>query len=306
MQDNIVEIRGIGKAIADIQILDNIFLEVKSKECLGIIGENGSGKTTLLRILTGLVSPTSGEVSVFGHNPKTNPEKALFDLRALIGIPAFYSAISAYDNLRLFANNPNGNVNEKIMAALKEVGLQDEKNKKVGVYSRGMLQRLGIAHTLFEDPALYVFDEPTQGVDEVWVNRLIEIIKAKLDKGKTFIITSHNFEFISELCGRVLILDHGKAIYQGKLKEVAEYPYYYILRGGPEEKILKTLESLDYVHKILKTPSAFELTMPKTNSSELIKTLVENGCQIEECAYRQYSTSDLVQHLQTTLKGDLA
>ncbi|MDH5543480.1 MAG: ABC transporter ATP-binding protein [Nitrospinota bacterium] len=297
MQDNIVEVLDVGKNIRDVSVLENVSLTVKQGECTGIIGENGSGKTTLLRLMTGLVARTTGKIKLFGHDPSQDPISALASVRSLIGIPAYYPHITAFDNMRLFSTSEGENGSDRIMAALEEVGLHEEKDKKVGVFSRGMLQRLGIAFTLIENPLLYIFDEPTQGVDEVWIEKLKEIIASRQKTGKTFIITSHNFDFISSLCETVLILDQGKSLYKGELKKVAEFPYYFLLRGTPEQTILDTVNNLEYVHKILSTGGGFELTMRKEYSSDLIKLLVEKGCRIDEHAFIRYSTSDLVQHL---------
>ena len=289
-----VSVSGIRKQAGTIDLLNGVSFDVPPGECFGILGENGSGKTTLLRVITGLAFPSAGTVTISGHDPHADPVGALGNMSALIGIPAFYPYLGAYDNLRLFWRENCPPDRARIMAALEVVGLANESGKKVGAFSRGMLQRLGVALVVMQDRPLAVFDEPTQGVDVVWVEKLAGIFREMAAKGKALLITSHDFDFITGLCGNILILDKGIPAYRGSLNEIVEFPYYFHLRVTPLEKAAEVLKRLGYVHKAIRLGDSFELTMKDSMVSALIAALVDAGCEVHECACRRYSISDLI------------
>lgn len=287
-------VREIGKTVGGTPLLSGISLEVAPGECFGILGENGSGKTTLLRIITGLIAPSVGDVLVAGNSPHSHPALALGKMGVLIGIPAFYPNIGAFANLRLFWDGPSGAGEAHIMNALSAVGLADEREKKVGAFSRGMLQRLGVAHACMHQRPYIILDEPTQGVDDYWIARLISLFQDMVRAGKSFIITSHDYDFVTKLCSRVLILSEGRTAYLGELKMIAEYPYYYHLRCAPVEKTAAVLARLDYIHKCIRNIDSFYLTLPSERAPELVNELVSEGCHVHECARKHYSVADLI------------
>ncbi len=289
-----LEVRGVGKTIGTTPVLGGVSFEVGRGECFCVLGENGSGKTTLLRIITGLVAPTEGMVLLEGISPHEDPVASLARMGALIGIPAFYPNISAYENLRLFWDGPLKAADTHIMNALSAVGLADEKKKKVGVFSRGMLQRLGIAHACMHQRPYIILDEPTQGVDEYWTAKMRDLFRDMINTGKAFIITSHDFEFVMNLCSHVLILAEGRPAYVGDLKAIAEYPYYFHLRCSPADKAETVFTQVDYIHKRIRSGDEFYLTLPDGRASELVKALVTAGCRVHECAKKHYSIADLI------------
>jgi ABC-2 type transport system ATP-binding protein len=293
---NKLVVTGVSKKIGETEILAPVSFSMEEGECFGILGENGSGKTTLLRIITGLVSPTSGNVTINGFSPHTNPRKALSNAGALIGIPGFYPHISAYNNLRLLYGGDTEPAEDLIKTTLEEVGLIDDMEKKAGAYSRGMLQRLGIGLAFMNDRPFSLLDEPTQGVDDIWVERLIKAIRKRLKSGRGFILVSHNFDFIMELCGPVLILDAGKTVYDGPLNEIAEFPYYFHTKFSPEDKGEKLLQRLDFVHRYERGKDWWELTLQEEDSARLVKSFVDEGIELYECGKRHYSISDFVAH----------
>lgn len=291
---NILNVSGIYKNIGNTPVLENISFVTGRGECFGILGENGSGKTTLLRIIAGLVFPTEGEVMVCGNNPHRSPVAAHSAMSALIGIPAFYSHLSGIKNLEVFWSKPSKPDRRHIMELLHLVGLADDGEKKTGAYSRGMLQRLGIALAILNDRPLLLLDEPTQGVDEYWVSRLRDLVTDMATGGKTFIITSHDLDFVLHLCQRVLILDHGRQAYCGEFQRIAEYPYYFHLRTEPEERVLMILRKLPFVHGATSISDGYILTIKEEMAPALLDTLIRADCSVTEFSKRRYSVGDLV------------
>jgi len=291
--DNIT-VTNISKSVGSAKLLSGISFSIGKGECFGVLGENGSGKTTILRIMAGLLKPTSGSVEIMGNSPHTAPELALKNLCGFIGIPAFYPQITAYDNLRICTDTKDKLSRCEIISQLDLLGLADDADKKVKDFSRGMLQRLGIVSALLENRQFIVMDEPTQGVDDIWVEKILEIFKEKIKGGQTFIISSHNFDFIVEICNNTLILESGKTAYLGELKKMAEYPYYFHLDCDPIDKTVEILLKCEFVHKARKSGNCIEVVMPKEKSGELIKKLIALDCTVNELALRHYCVSDLV------------
>ena len=303
VQDKLV-VSSVTKAIKGIKVLSSLSFSVGRGECFGILGENGSGKTMLLRTMSGLAFPSSGDIKIMGYCPFRAPENTISKLGLMIGSPALYEHLSAADNIRLFSYSHLPNNGSVIDEALDEVGLLGDKNKKVGAYSRGMLQRLGVAMALMYDRPFILLDEPTQGVDDYWTQKLVDILTKRIKNGQTIILTSHNFEFVMQLCAHVMILKNGQDVYRGQLKDIAEYPYYFELSCSPGQKAIEVLQGLEYVHKIIVMEDKYELTLHRDRTHELIKTIVHSGCDIRECSLRYYSISDLIEQNQhARLKG---
>ncbi len=289
-----LEVSSLGKRVGSAELISKISFGVGNDGCFGIIGENGAGKTTLLRIITALVAPTSGEIKIRGVSPHKNRATALSNVTGFVGIPAFYSYMTAYSNLSITADFSHYPSREQIFDALEKVGLADEAYKKVGQFSRGMLQRLGIGLALLNDKPIIIMDEPTQGLDEAWVGNITKLFKEMKKNGKTFIITSHNFDFIVELCDKVLMLERGKKVYMGSLSDLLEFPYYFFLNCSPAEKVLDLISEMEFVHGSVKMDGGIKLNLEKDYANQLVKTLVENGCKIFEFSLKKYSVMDLI------------
>jgi ABC-type uncharacterized transport system ATPase subunit len=137
-------------------------------------------------------------------------------------------------------------------------------------------------------------------VDELWVERLATLFKSKIDAGHSFIIASHDFDFVTKLCSSVLILDTGKPVYQGALADIAEFPYFFRLACAPADTAERLIEGLGYIHKKVKNGDNYELILKKEMAAELVDALVGAGCKIQECAMVHYSIADLVRQRNGT------
>jgi ABC-2 type transport system ATP-binding protein len=198
-------------------VLDSISLSVERGESVGLVGPNGAGKSTLIKILLGLVRPTSGDgqllstplSSVGGHH----------QVSYLPELPGFWAEISAYEYLkfsrRLQVNKPSLEIAE----LLARVGLKERGKRPMSTYSKGMVQRTGIAWALQREPEIYVLDEPMSGLDPRAQAMLREVLVEEHKKGRTLFISSHSFEDISALCSRVIVLNHNKIEFDGSPAE---------------------------------------------------------------------------------------
>jgi ABC-2 type transport system ATP-binding protein len=213
-----------------LRALDGVDLQVGRGEVFGLLGANGAGKTTLMKILLGLAAPTSGSVRLRGRDPR------FAAARARIGylpeghrFPAYLSGQAA---LRLFgrlAGVAEGELRRRIPALLELVGLADRGGDRIGRYSKGMTQRLGLAASLIDEPEVLFLDEPTDGVDPVGRRHIRDLLEETSRRGTTIFINSHLLSEVERTCGRVCIIDGGRVVREGSVAELT--------RGGRRYRI---------------------------------------------------------------------
>lgn len=203
-----IEIKDLIKKFKEATVLDNINVSFEKGKVHGLIGRNGSGKTMLMKCICGIVPPTSGETIVNGKvigKDVDIPE----DVGVIIETPGFLPGYSGYSNLKFLAAINNKIGKEEIRNAIKSVGLDPDDKKKVGKYSLGMRQRLGLAQAVMEDPELLILDEPMNGLDKDGVKDMRRYLLDLKTQGKTILIASHSAEDIEVLCDTVHEMDKG-------------------------------------------------------------------------------------------------
>lgn len=221
----VISIRGLGKEFRHwgrrLRALDGVDLEVRRGEVFGLLGANGAGKTTLIKVLLGLTRPSQGEARVRGRDPRTA------SARTRIGyLPEghrFPGYLTGEGTLRLFgrlAGLPEGTLIRRIPELLELVGLADRGRDRVGRYSKGMTQRLGLAGALLDAPEVLFLDEPTDGVDPVGRRQIRDILLATRAAGTTIFINSHLLSEVERTCDRVAILHRGRVIREGTVESL--------------------------------------------------------------------------------------
>ena len=215
-----VTARSLVKRYGEIVAVDHVDLTVERGDVFGYLGPNGAGKTTSLRMLLGLIRPTEGRVQLFGRDPLDVGARALDGVAGFVEGPRFYPYLSGRRNLRLLADLDGGTPERRIDEVLDIVELRDRAKDKVGGYSHGMRQRLGIAASLLRDPQLLLLDEPTTGLDPAGMRDMRELVKRLAANGITILLSSHILAEVEELCNRVAIIRKGQIIYEGQLDEL--------------------------------------------------------------------------------------
>jgi ABC-2 type transport system ATP-binding protein len=215
-----VETRGLVKHYGEIVAVDHVDLSVERGDVFGFLGPNGAGKTTSLRIMLGLIRPTAGSAWLFGHDPLIDGAKALAGVAGFVEAPRFYPYLSGRRNLRLLADYDEPVSQARIDEVLELVELRDRAKDKVGGYSHGMRQRLGIAAALLRQPRLLLLDEPTTGLDPAGMRDMRELVRRLASEGITILLSSHLLYEVEELCNRVAIIRRGRIVYQGTLQDL--------------------------------------------------------------------------------------
>lgn len=199
----------------------NISFEVRPGEVYGLLGPNGSGKSTTLKILLGLVTPHQGRAMIFGQDSRDYHSRR--DVGFLPENPYFYKFLTAAETLRFYGKvcgMGGAALNKRIDELIHLVGLEDARDRRIGGFSKGMLQRIGLAQALIQDPRLVVLDEPTAGVDPAGSHQIRDLILDLKKRGKTVLLTSHLLEQVQEICDRVGIMARGEMIREGALADL--------------------------------------------------------------------------------------
>ena len=208
------------KRYGDLVAVDGVDLTVERGDVFGYLGPNGAGKTTLLRILLGLIRPTSGSAKLFGRDPLVDGARALDGVAGFVEGPRFYSYLSGRKNLELLADYDGDGARSRIDGVLELVELRDRAKDRVGGYSHGMRQRLGIAASLLRQPRLLLLDEPTTGLDPAGMRDMRDLVRRLAGEGITILLSSHLLNEVEDLCNRVAIIRKGSIVYEGPLKEL--------------------------------------------------------------------------------------
>ena len=201
--------------------IDNLSFEVKAGEVYGLIGPNGSGKSTTMKVVLGLMAPSKGEAKVFGLD--SGDIRARNEIGFLPENPYFYKHLSGAETLRFYGKlcgMRGRELENRVTELLKLVDLEGAANRRLGGYSKGMLQRIGLAQSLVQNPRLVILDEPTAGVDPIGSRHIRDLIMRLRDEGYTVFLCSHLLEQVQEVCDRVGILFQGRMRKEGRLEEL--------------------------------------------------------------------------------------
>jgi ABC-2 type transport system ATP-binding protein len=231
MSDIVIETQGLTKRYGSATAVDGISFTVGRGEIFGLLGPNGAGKTTTILMMLGLTEVTSGTVSVLGRDPVREPLQVKRVVGYMPDTVGFYEHMTAIDNLRYTAaliGIPSAERGKRIATALDRVGLPDVGNQRVGTFSRGMRQRLGLAEILMKDVSIAILDEPTSGLDPQATVELLEAIRGLKRDGVAVLLSSHLLERVQSVCDRVALFSQGRIALIGSVPELAQQ----VLGGG--------------------------------------------------------------------------
>ncbi|HEX3535720.1 MAG TPA: ABC transporter ATP-binding protein [Stellaceae bacterium] len=229
--DVVIRAAGLTKRYGEATAVDHIDLEVRAGEILGILGPNGSGKTTTILMLLGLTEPTEGRAEVAGFDPLRDPLEVKRRVGYLPDQVGFYDGLSARDNLAYtgrLAGLRRHEIDERFEAAMRRVGLVEHARARVGTFSQGMRQRLGLAEVLMKDPSVAILDEPTTALDPHSTQEFLEMIRGLKADGTAVLLSSHHLDQVQSVCDRVALFNRGRIALAGSVTELAGQ----VLGGG--------------------------------------------------------------------------
>lgn len=220
---NLTKDFSIGMRGKKLRAVDDLNLDIHDNEIFGLLGPNGSGKSTTIKIILGLIQASSGSCTIYGQSSHTVAARR--SVGFLPEAPYFYRYLTGRELVRFYARVcgvSRGAIGAQVDAVIELVGMSESANRRVGTYSKGMLQRIGLAQAIVHDPKLVILDEPTAGVDPLGAAAIAEIIRELKRRGKTVVVSSHLLAQIEGLCDRVAILHRGQLIRQGSIAELVE------------------------------------------------------------------------------------
>lgn len=303
----VLETHDLAKCFGTVDAVAGLSLSVPRGGVYGFLGPNGAGKTTTLRMVLALVHPSHGFVSLFGQRVVPGAD-ALERVGALIERPAFYRYLSAADNLEIIARLRGmaaARIAERIDACLAGVGLTWAATRRVGGFSTGMRQRLGIAAALLDRPELVVLDEPTSGLDPRGVVEVRSLIREVANNGTTVVLSSHALSEVERLCDRVAILDRGRLIAEGETNAMLRQDERLFLGFDSNRDALRALpilEGLAYVDSAEPAPedgarAGLLVACPGSRASSIVRVLGEAQIYPSELSTRRSSLESLFLNL---------
>lgn len=221
METPVLQVTNLSKRIKKKEIIKDLSFQLNKGEVLGFLGPNGAGKSTTLRMLVGLSRPSTGTVSICGHEIGEDYVKAMAHVGCIIEAPDLYEYLSGYKNLELLGAMSQHVTKAAIDDAIALVGMEKRIHDKVSIYSMGMKQRIGLAQALIHQPDLLILDEPTNGLDPQGIHEFREIVKSLAkDTGISVLISSHLISEVQLMCDRVCIINQGMIVRDGAVTEM--------------------------------------------------------------------------------------
>lgn len=282
--EKIIEVIGLTKKYKHLTAVDGLDLNVYRGDVFGFLGPNGAGKSTTIRMLLSLISPTSGEIRIFGDLITENRDKIMRRIGAIVEKPDFYGYLSAYKNLELLGRLYDTSItSKKIHEILELVGLDKRAKSKVKTFSHGMKQRLGLAQTLLHDPELIILDEPTTGLDPQGMKEIRDLVLLlSKEKGKTIFLSSHILHEVEIVANRMVIINKGKTIsegYVGDLLNTAQMQITFEVNDGPKA-VSALQESTLPVRISSASDTRLIVFVDKAEISAVSRFLFEHGIEI--------------------------
>src|SRR5690625_2899969 len=260
MAETAMQLIDVRKTIGNKEIIKGLSFSISKGEVFGLIGPNGAGKTTTIRMMVGLMKLTSGDVHILGKSIKTDFKEAVREVGAIVENPEMYPFMTGWQNLKHYARMIPGITDERIKEVISLVGLEKPIKEKVGKYSLGMRQRLGIAQALLHDPSVLILDEPTNGLDPAGIREIRQYIRRlATEENVAVIISSHLLSEIELMCDRIGIIKNGELI---------------AIQSVHEEETTEQEKNLRQIHMEVDSP---EKTIELLNSKFEIEASITNG-----------------------------
>jgi ABC-2 type transport system ATP-binding protein len=280
----------VSKRFGRIHAVDRLSLQIEPGQMAGFLGPNGAGKSTTLYMIPRLVRPSAGRIRIFGADIWRDYKGAIRSVGLTVETPAFYEYLSGRMNLELAARLL-GNVSPRDLdETLERIGLAGRQHDRVRTYSMGMKQRLGIGRAMLGRPRLLILDEPTNGMDPEGTHEILSFLREKVrNEGLTIFISSHLMSEIEEFCDAVFVINHGRLVASGKVKDILQ-PHERIVRVTFPDKVpghdfLRGHEQVRAVESI--RPDTLEITLARDDAAWLNEHLQQAGFRISAMIPKQ-------------------
>ncbi|CAH0189964.1 MULTISPECIES: ABC transporter ATP-binding protein [unclassified Pedobacter] len=304
----IIQLRNLSKSYGTFKAVDELNLEVYRGEIFGLLGPNGAGKTTSILMMLGLTEPNSGTAHVCGYDATKNPIAVKQKVGYMPDSVGFYNQMTALENLIYLGrlnNLDESTLKDQAEEVLNIVGLAGSMDKKAGIFSRGMKQRLGLADVLIKDPEVIILDEPTLGIDPAGVKEFLSLIKTlSQQQGLTVLLSSHHLHHVQQVCDRVGIFVGGKLLAQGDIASLSAHLFgkegavttiktaHLIEQPWPLETEMRQWGEVTDIGILGDT---LEFTTQHDITPLIVRHLVEKGYSILQVSRKEYGLDEIYQ-----------
>jgi ABC-type multidrug transport system ATPase subunit len=282
--ETIIDVKHLAKSFGSFEAVKDVSFSVQRGDVFGFLGPNGAGKSTTIRCMMSLITPDKGSIELFGKSLQTHRNEILRNIGSIIEKPDFYKYLSAEKNLEIFARISGADVSKKeIQEMLEFVGLSTRGKHKVGGFSHGMKQRLGIAQTLLHKPELIILDEPTTGLDPQGIIEVRNLIlRLKNEQNKTILLSSHQLSEIELIANRMVIINQGKSIVEGSVNDLLQAEEIVVkVTVDDSEKAMRCIAQLAYAkNSEVISSTEIEVLMKKNEIALFNKHLVLNDVAV--------------------------
>ncbi len=303
-KERVIVTENLSKRYGDFTAVHNLSLEIGRGEIFGLLGPNGAGKTTTILMLLGLTEPTGGRVEVLGFDPTREPLQVKSAVGYLPERVGFYDHLTGKENL-LYLAALNNLSKEEATARMErlgaQVGLSEALERKVGEYSHGMRQRLGLASCLLKSPSVIILDEPTIGIDPKGTRELLELITSLKETGMTVLLSSHLLQQVQQICDRVAIFVRGRVVAEGPIETLgrqvmADQPFVIEVQclegNGRLQEYLPGLDGIDACEEV---EGKLLLTCSEDKRVEIAAAVYRLGLSLMHLRLRGYDLEDIYQ-----------
>ncbi|MGB2582245.1 MAG: ABC transporter ATP-binding protein [Thermoplasmata archaeon] len=285
-----IEIEHLTKDFKEIKAVDDLTLEVPRSRTVGFLGPNGAGKTTTIKILTNLISSSSGRAVLNGVDVVTSPKRALANVGAVVETPEFYPYLTPMETLhylgRLRGMSPS-DITRRGRDVLDEVKMTEWKGTRIGKFSKGMKQRLAIAQALLHEPEILILDEPTSGLDPRGMVEVRETIKSLKKQDYTIFMSSHLLGEVQEICDSAALIDRGKLLVYDSIENLANLTktskVEVVVISAVDDQTLSKVGALEYVRGVTRVnPKTYVVTIeggPETRA-DLLESVMTLGPRV--------------------------
>jgi ABC-2 type transport system ATP-binding protein len=286
-----IELQQVKKLFGNRLAVDDLNLTVRAGEIFGLLGHNGAGKSTTIGMILGQVWPTSGKISIRGHDAISDRSNALRKVGAIFESPVFYDYLSGWRNLEILSHYTATTPRERIAEIIEWVGLTGREHSKVRTYSHGMRARLALAQALLPNPDLLILDEPGDGLDPEGIHEMRQtILRLHREMGLTILLSSHLLTEVEQLCTRIAIMNQGRKVFEGTLAETRETQRWVRLRVGDFSRAAKILRDAQLITET--RDDKFVQLAANAETNQIVERLVACSEPVFEIANKEQTLED--------------
>lgn len=288
-----LSVHNLTKKFGDLAAVQDLSFEVPAGSVFGLLGRNGAGKSTTIKSIMTLVRPTEGEIRVFDEPVTHAAMRRISYLQESPLVPEYHTGTTFLKMTGMFYGIPKGMLNERIARVIDLVDLRDFANQRIRKYSKGMRQKVAFASALINDAELYLFDEPTEGLDPVMRKVIHDMISSLKKAGKTVMLSSHILSDIETTCDNICIIEKGKVVLKGSVNEIMAVQDIFVIRAGGDRALMLSLAKNYSPNADIDEDGEIVIECDIETANKLLDDLRRNGFIVQRFVAKQRSLEEI-------------